>query len=70
VRASAATALGYLRDRRALPALTEHAEHDLFEVARESAQAVARIDPAAAAEQARMTGSNHLREAVDLAGIQ
>jgi HEAT repeat protein len=70
VRAAAATSLGYLRDRRALPALGEHAVHDLFDVARECARAVARIDPAVAAAQARGTGSDHLREAVDLAGIR
>jgi HEAT repeat protein len=70
VRASAATALGYLRDRRALPALIEHANRDLFDVAREAARAVVRIDPDAAAERARVTASDHLREAVDLAGIR
>jgi HEAT repeat protein len=70
VRASAAIALGYLRDRRALPALTEHAESDVFDVASEAARAVVRIDPAAGAERARDTGSDHLREAVDLAAIR
>jgi HEAT repeat protein len=70
VRQSAAIALGYLRDRRALPALTEHAVSDLFDVAHEAARAVVRIDPAAGAERARETGSDHLREAVDLAGIR
>lgn len=70
VRAAAAIALGYLRDRRALASLSEHAERDQFEVARESARALARIDPAAAGERARATGSAHLREAVDLAAIR
>jgi HEAT repeat protein len=70
VRAAAAVALGNLRDRRALAALAEHAEHDQFEVARESARALAIIDPAGASERARVTGSDHLREAVDLAAIR
>jgi HEAT repeat protein len=70
VRESAATALGYLRDRRALPALIERAENDLFDVAREAARAVVRIDRGAAAVRARDSGSDHLREAVDLAGIR
>jgi hypothetical protein len=71
VRATAAISLGYLRDTRALEALTQHAECDAsFEVARESARAAARIDPAASAATARATGSEHLREAVDLAGIR
>jgi HEAT repeat protein len=71
VRAAAAISLGYLRDPRALDALTEHAEGDeSFEVARESARAAARIDPAATAANARATGSEHLREAVDLVGIR
>jgi HEAT repeat protein len=71
VRAAAATSLGYLRDPRALDALTQRAEGDAsFEVARESARAAARIDPAASAAAARATGSEHLREAVDLAGIR
>jgi HEAT repeat protein len=70
VRASAATALGYLRDRRALPALAKHAESDLFDVAHEAARAVVRIDPSVATEQAHATGSEHLREAADLAGIR
>jgi HEAT repeat protein len=70
VRAAAAISLGYLRDPRALDALTKHAEGDAsFEVARESARAAARIDPAASADRARAAGSEHLREAVDLAGI-
>jgi HEAT repeat protein len=70
VRAAAAISLGYLRDPRAVEPLTEHAEHDAsFEVARESARAAARIDPAATAANARASGSGHLREAVDLAGI-
>jgi hypothetical protein len=68
VRAAAATSLGYLRDPQPLEALTEHAESDpVFEVARESARAAARIDPAAV--RARGSGSEHLREAIDLAGI-
>ncbi|HJS95841.1 MAG TPA: HEAT repeat domain-containing protein, partial [Solirubrobacteraceae bacterium] len=71
VRAAAAISLGYLRDARALEALTEHAEADAsFDVARESARAAARIDPAAAAANAGATNSEHLREAVDLAGIR
>lgn len=71
VRAAAATSLGYLRDPRALDALSEHAEtDDSFDVARESARAAARIDPAATAANARATDSEHLREAVDLAGIR
>lgn len=70
VRGSAAIALGYLRDRRALAALIEHAESDLFDVAREAARAVVRIDPAAGTERAQDTGSEHLREAADLAGIR
>lgn len=71
VRAAAAISLGYLRDPRALDALTEHADGDgSFEVARESARAAARIDPAASAERARATGSEHLREAVDLVAIR
>ena len=70
VRASAATALGYLRDRRALPALIEHAQSDLFDVAHEAARAVVRTDPAEAAAHVQGAGSDHLREAVDLAGIR
>jgi HEAT repeat protein len=70
VRAAAATALGYLRDTRALPNLLEHAVSDRFEVAHEAARAVARIDSAAAGEQAQRTGSDHLREASDLAGVR
>ncbi|HET6866334.1 MAG TPA: HEAT repeat domain-containing protein [Solirubrobacteraceae bacterium] len=71
VRAAAAISLGYLRDPRALDALTEHAEgDDSFDVARESARAAARIDPVATAAAARASGSDHLREAVDLAGIR
>lgn len=71
VRAGAAISLGYLRDPRALDALTERAEaDDSFEVARESARAAARTDPAASAATARATGSEHLREAVDLVGIR
>jgi HEAT repeat protein len=71
VRAAAATALGYLRDRRALDALLEHAEADpIFEVARECARAVARIDPGLAAAQAARVESDHLREAADLAAIR
>jgi HEAT repeat protein len=70
VRAAAATSLGYLRDARALPDLLEHARGDQFEVAREAARAVARIDPAVAGEQALATGSDHLREASDLAGVR
>jgi len=71
VRAAAAISLGYLRDPRALDRLTEHANgDDSFEVARESASAAARIDPAATAANARATSSEHLREAVDLVGIR
>lgn len=70
VRAAAAISLGYLRDPGALPGLAEHAQRDQFEVARECARAMARIDVAASAEQARETGSVYLREAVDLAGIR
>jgi hypothetical protein len=71
VRAAAAISLGYLRDPRALDALTDHAAGDnSFEVARESARAAARIDPAATTAKARSTGSEHLREAVDLVGIR
>ena len=71
VRAAAAISLGYLRDPRALEALTRHAEDDAsFDVARESARAAARIDPTATAATASETGSEHLREAVDLAGIR
>ena len=70
VRACAATSLGYLRDRRALEALAAHSSDDAsFEVAQESARALARIDVHSADEQAKRTGSVHLREAVDLAGI-
>jgi HEAT repeat protein len=71
VRAAAAVSLGYLRDPRALGALIEHATGDrFFEVARESAHAAVRIDLAASASSATATGSDHLREAVDLAGIR
>ena len=71
VRAAAAISLGYLRDPRAMDALTEHAEGDgSFEVAREAARAAARIDPAAAGDRALATGSEHLREAVDLVAIR
>jgi HEAT repeats len=71
VRAAAATSLGYLRDPRALDALIEHASGDpVFEVARESARAAVRVDPAATAPRARSTGSEHLREAVELAGLR
>lgn len=71
VRAAAAISLGYLRDPRAIDALTRHAEDDAsFDVAREAARAAAKIDPAAVAANARATGSEHLREAVDLAGIR
>ncbi|MBV9604899.1 MAG: HEAT repeat domain-containing protein [Solirubrobacterales bacterium] len=71
VRGAAATSLGYLRDPRALDALTEHAERDpFFEVAREAARAAARIDLPAATLSASGSGSEHLREAVDLAGIR
>ncbi len=71
VRAAAAISLGYLRDPTALDALTEHAESDpVFDVARESARAAAKIDAQASAQRARSTESDHLREAVDLAGIR
>lgn len=70
VRAAAAIALGYLRDPRALPGLIELAGSDRFEVAHEAARAVARIDPAVAAAEARRTGSDHLREATDLVGVR
>jgi HEAT repeat protein len=70
VRAAAATSLGYLRDPSALPRLTERAVSDQFEVARECARAVTRIDPDAARVEARRTGSEHLREAADLAGVR
>jgi HEAT repeat protein len=71
VRAAAAISLGYLRDPRALDAVTKRAEGDeSFEVARECARAAARIDRAATAATARATGSEHLREAVDVVGIR
>lgn len=70
VRVAVGISLGYLRDPRALAALNERARHDRFEVAREAARAVARIDPLAAEEGARRTGSVHLREAADLAGLR
>lgn len=70
VRAGAAVSLGYLRDPRALDALIELAESDpFFEVARESARAAARINLAETEARVRPVGSDHLREAVDLAGI-
>jgi hypothetical protein len=54
-----------------VPALTERALDDrFFDVAREGARAVARIDSGVAHEQARRTGSVHLREASDLAAIR
>jgi HEAT repeat protein len=71
VRAAAAISLGYLRDPRALDPLTEHAERDdSFDVAREAARAAARVDPTATASAARASGSEHLREAVDLVGMR
>lgn len=71
VRAAAATSLGYLRDPSVLGALTEHAEGDpVFDVAREAARAAARIDAQASATRARASDSDHLREAVDLAGLR
>jgi HEAT repeat protein len=69
VREAAGTALGALRDRRAAAPLAEHAEHDTFEVARASARSLVAIDPSAAAARAAASGSPHLLEALDLAGI-
>ena len=70
VREAAAKALGQLRDRRSLSALAEHALRDDFQVARAAAQAMTRIDAAAATEAAKATGSIHLLEATDLAAIR
>jgi HEAT repeat protein len=69
VRAAAAISLGYLRDPRALGGLGEHVRRDQFDVARECARAMVRVDQGAAAEQAIATGSVQLREAVDLAAV-
>lgn len=70
VREAAADALGQLRDAAAVPALTRRALSDQFDVARAAARAVARIDLAAAAAAADGGASDHLREAVELAGVR
>ena len=69
MREAAAKALGQLRHPRSLQALAEHAANDDFRVARAAAQAMTRIDPAAAAEAGRATDAVHLLEATDLAAI-
>ena len=69
VREAAAEALGQLRDRDSIELLAIRAAGDQFEVARACARAVAAIDPEEAAQRATATGSVHLFEAADLAGI-
>jgi HEAT repeat protein len=69
VREASADALGQLRDRDSVPILAIRAGGDQFDVARACARAIAAIDPAEAAERGGATGSIHLLEAADLAGV-
>jgi HEAT repeat protein len=69
VRASAATALGRLHDRRALESLLWHAQEDQFEVAEAAAHAAAAVDLEAASRVAAAEAAGHLAQAVDLARL-
>jgi HEAT repeat protein len=70
VRAGAATALGVIGSRAALPRLLEMARTDAFRPARAAAQAVARISPKTLAEAAEEPDAGpHLHEAADLSAL-